>query len=606
MVEDDKIGDVVGWDQKPKPLVRMLEALLEKVKSGERLKEKELSRLSFEERLWLIQRAPMGGKARLIIYSPDPMRLLKKLSTQEIYLTVKESWGSDAAIILEMTPTEKITRLLDMDIWKRDRVDFEKFMEWLQLISERGERALTKSLFSLDPPLLVLFFKNIIEVTSRNLDQDPLEFTDEGWYSLDYIYYFKPKNPEIDFDTVIQLLSRFFDMEPEYYKTIMEDVKGELPSPLEEDAYRLRSSRMAMIGFPDFYEARELLLYQSPEKLIGEIKREEGKTIYLDERQIEETPPYFLIPTNSGGVFSELLNDVAGGLPVTRDYTESDYIFWELSYLIHKLLAAWGSDLSDTQELLSSVATARDYINLGLEFTIERLPESGMRLIKEVYLQRLFRLGYSLALDVKKEGDELVNRLGKTLNPTLWGSQALNILGGLRGKRPYFYGGLEDENDSYRNFNSCEDIKATQDFFAELEIWIHLVSENITIPQGIEMILAENSSSSHWELETLFLTAFVQRCLNGKWEVIPISSVELGDFHTILKEKGEICQRVLREIYAKIDSMDEVGEEHSIKLSAKGLVMDAYDRLERELLQIDKDNLDTRFVVNLITEYYFL
>ncbi len=104
-----------------------LRNLLDRMLAGERLTEGDITALSFEDRLRLIQRAPVRTKANLIISSPDPIKLLKKLSPQEIYLTVKESWGTDAAVILEMTAPDKIVQLLDMDIWKRDRIDFGKF-----------------------------------------------------------------------------------------------------------------------------------------------------------------------------------------------------------------------------------------------------------------------------------------------------------------------------------------------------------------------------------------------------------------------------------------------------------------------------------------------
>ncbi len=317
--------------------------LLDDSRGGERINEADLAALSIVERLWLVQRLPLREKANLIISSPDPMLLLKRLSPQEVYLIVRESWGEDAAMILEMTTPDKIVRTMDIDIWRKDRVNYDRFMEWLELIALGGDRALTKTLFRLDPPLMVLFFKGIIEVISRNFDQDPLEMSDGGYYSIDTMYYFRPINSNLDFEMIIKLLSSFFEVEPEFYKIIMEGIIGQLPSPMEEEAYQLRSSRMAMSGFPEFYEAREILLYKDSETIKREMTDEIGKVILQDENQKRELPPsYWLIPREGGGLIEDLLSEIGNS-------NEEGTVLWELSYLVHKLVAAQGSDLADTQ-----------------------------------------------------------------------------------------------------------------------------------------------------------------------------------------------------------------------------------------------------------------
>ncbi len=570
--------------------------LLDRVLGGEKLGEKDLSRISFEDRLWLIQRAPLGRKAHMIISSPDPMKLLKKLSPQEIYLTVKESWGDDAAIILEMTPLQKIPQLMDIDIWKKDRIDFNRFMEWLQLISEGGERALTKSLFTLDPPLLVLLFKNIIDVTSRNLDQDPLEFTDDGWYSFDYMYYFKSISSDIDFDSVITILSRFFEIEPEYYKIIMEGIIGELPSPMEEEAFRLRSSRMSKIGFPDFYEAQDLLLYEDPKKVSRELVGDIKKIIYLDDLQEDELPPhYWLLPQREGeGMFEELMGEIA-------DFEEEKVLLWELSYLIHKLVAAEGYDLTDTGELISSVETARDYINLGLEFVTDGSSEKGKRIVNEVYLQRVFRLGHSLALDLKKRGSAVFEELRDIIEPSLWGNKARSVILGLSAKRPLFHEGLDSEKDGYRNFCSVKDISAVDKFLEDLRFGIRLISGFITIPPDVKPYLVKKAYVHNWGLENLFLTAMARRCLNDLWIVIPLTSDDLLDLYNMLKDNRGKIDDALKEAQAKIEKMSQE-EGEGFRSFADSFIRNTSEDLAQELLAIRRPaDIDPRFIVNVIT-----
>ncbi|MBN2225482.1 MAG: hypothetical protein JW765_12455 [Deltaproteobacteria bacterium] len=572
-----------------------LRNLLDRTLAGERLTEGELTALTFEDRLRLIQRSPIRTKAHLIISSPDPVKILKKLSPQEIYLTVKESWGVDAAVILEMTAPDKIVQLLDMDIWKRDRIDFGKFMEWLQILSEGGGRVLTKSLFMLDEPLLILFFKAIIEVTSRNLDQDPLEFSDGGWFSFDNLYYFKPTDEEIDFDLVSNLLMQFFEYEPDYYRVIMEGIMGELPSPMEEDAYQLRSSRMSMIGFPELKESRELFLFEDPEKIVEEIRSISSKIIYIDDGQAGQLPPhYWLIPKKTGGFFEDLMGEAA-------DDDDTAQVFWELSYLVHKVVAASGLDLSDVEELVASAQMAGDYINLGLEYLAGERHDEGKRIIREVYLVQLFRLGYTLALAERKKNEALITELSTIIDPVFWGDYTRNVVAGLLERNPIFYEGLTGGRADYRNFRSTADLKESADFMAQLSARVHLIYEIIDIPEDIGPWLMKNAKTHDWGLEHLFMTACVRACVSGIWEVAPLSTEDLARFYDMLKESPGITDGVIQEVEAFIQRMPESKDEKVQAASMKFVNATVTDFVNDMMRITDRDTIDERFVSGVIT-----
>jgi uncharacterized protein DUF6178 len=558
--------------------------LLDDSRGGERINETDLAALSIVERLWLVQRLPLREKANLIISSPDPMLLLKRLSSQEVYLIVRESWGEDAAMILEMATPDKIVRTMDIDIWRKDRINYDRFMEWLELIALGGDRALTKTLFRLDPPLMVLFFKGIIEVISRNFDQDPLEMTDGGYYSIDTMYYFRPINSNLDFEMIIKLLSSFFEVEPEFYKIIMEGIIGQLPSPMEEEAYQLRSSRMAMSGFPEFYEAREILLYKDSETIKREMTDDIDKVILQDENQKRELPPsYWLIQREGGGLIEDLLSEIGNS-------NEEGTVLWELSYLVHKLVAAQGSDLADTQQILSAVIMAKDYLNLGLDILVNGNRDEGRRALEEFYLQNIFRLGSAF------------QRLGNVINPAFWGNEANDLFTVLAGRQPFFYGGIEGQSDEYKNFSSMEEINFIERFLDELEIKIDMVSNLVTIPVEIESYLSKNAPVNNWGIETIFLTAFVRRCIAGIWEVIPHSDEDLKKYYTVLKENKAEMIVAKDEVKGEIERLSVDGGAEDRKDIIEEFISDAYQNLESELLAInDWTEIDPRFIACLIT-----
>jgi hypothetical protein len=431
-------------------------------------------------------------------------------------------------------------------------------------------------------------------VMSRNLDQDPLELSDGGWQSFDNLYYFKPLTDDIDFDLVSGLLVQFFEYEPEFYRVIMEGVKGELPSPMEEEAYQLRSFRLSSIGFPEFFEAREIFLFEDPEKIAREIRAETGKVIYLDEEQAQQLPPhYWLIPNTRGGFFERLMGEAA-------DDERVAHLFWELSYLVHKVVAASGEDLSDTEGLVTSCQTARDYINLGLEYLAGGRHDDGKRIIREVYLVRIFRLGYTLALSLKKKQEALVRRLGDIVDPALWGGLTTEVIRGLSGKRPLIYEGLIDGADGYRNFRTLGDIKAATDFLETLSVKVRLVSEIVAIPDDIRPWLVRNARLYDWGPEHLFMTACVRACLSGTWEVVPLSEDELRDFARLLRDNREIPDGVISGLQDIIGRIAEEGDDKLSEQAAK-FVRDTYEEFARQLSAIrTPEDIDRRYITGVI------
>jgi hypothetical protein len=569
--------------------------LLDRTRAGERLTETDLTALTFEDRLWLIQRSPVRTKAHLIISSPDPVKLLKKLSPQEIYLTVKESWGTDAAVILEMTPPDKIVQLLDMDIWKRDRIDFSKFMEWLQLLAEGGERALIKSLFELDEPLVILFFKGIIEVIPRSLDQDPLEFSDGGWFSFDNLYYFRPIDEELDFDLISSLLMNFFEYEPDYYRVIMEGIIGELPSPMEEEAYQRRTSRMSIIGFPELHEARDLFLYEDPDKIIEDIRSMTGKTIYLDDELADELPPhYWLIPKQTGGVFEDLMGEAA-------DEAEASRLLWELTYLVHKVMAASGLDLSEVSELVASAQTTKDYINLGLEYLAGVRRDEGKRIIREVYLVQLFRLGYALVLAERKRNETLIKGLSEVIEPALWGDFARSVIIGLLDRKPLFYEGLTGGGEGYRNFRSAGDLAAASGFMTGLSARVGVVSDIARIPEDIRPWLIKNARTYNWGPEHLLMTACVRACIFGEWEVIPLGTEDLARFYDLLQESPDVTEKVIAQMETFIRSKPHRGSEETEAAALAFVRNTVTDFVEGMIRLTGRGSVDERFISGVIT-----
>jgi hypothetical protein len=71
------------------------------------------------------------GKERLktIFLSEHPEQIVQQLPELEVFLTVKEVGEKDSLDLISMTTPDQFQYLLDLDLWKKDRLDPEKILQ---------------------------------------------------------------------------------------------------------------------------------------------------------------------------------------------------------------------------------------------------------------------------------------------------------------------------------------------------------------------------------------------------------------------------------------------------------------------------------------------
>lgn len=78
------------------------------------------------------------GKERLhtLFLSEHPEQLVQQLPELEVFLTVKEVGEKDSSDLISLTTPEQFQYLLDLDFWKRDELDPEKILNWMEILLE--------------------------------------------------------------------------------------------------------------------------------------------------------------------------------------------------------------------------------------------------------------------------------------------------------------------------------------------------------------------------------------------------------------------------------------------------------------------------------------
>ena len=195
-------------------------------------------------------------RGRRIIDSPYTKQIMEQLPPQETYLIIRESWGSDSQILLQYVPPEAVCHFIDLDCWDGENFSVEAVMEWLVELYNASFESLIQALETIDLEILVLLFQTYIEVVHvRPTDEHIPDLIDEGFESLDNMYFYRIILEDDHSHFIKEMLSVLFTSYQDLYYTILEGVMYELKTGMEETTYEKRSLRLMEMGFPQPDEA---------------------------------------------------------------------------------------------------------------------------------------------------------------------------------------------------------------------------------------------------------------------------------------------------------------------------------------------------------------
>ncbi len=337
----------------------------------------EFATLTQSEQLEIIHHADGKQKYDLLLNSQNAELLVPRLHPQELYMTINELGATDSIDLLALTSPEQITLLLDLDCWDGDTLSEVLSLRWLELIASTGEEKLCQLARETEPEIFALFLKKHLTII-RGLeayDDDDAE-NSRRLESLYDIHYHSEDAAKI----IGQLLSLWQEKEQEIYLLIMEMIRSEIISVLEEETYIARSNRLLDLGLIPTHEARSIYTYIAPETF-----KPGGKSDYNLEAEEQPSPLALLNTAQPGYLLGEML---ASGI--------SHETACELTHLVNRKLSADKTDIANSKEISLSLQNIYDTLNLALEYLSGTDIEKSIEIIKTTYLLHLYQLGHSL------------------------------------------------------------------------------------------------------------------------------------------------------------------------------------------------------------------
>jgi len=539
------------------------------------LTSRQFNALAFVERLEMVRSAQGRQRYELLLEAQAAEELVRRLPAQELFLLFKELGPEDVPELLPMVTSEQFTTFLDLDCWSQDLLDGDKALFWLTLLLEAGEEKALQTALEIDFGLLALAVKKFVTVTAAPgdmLDEEvAAERRLEGVYDVDYR---DPESAKI-FGAFLDIL---FRRERDFYLHLMEAVRWESEALLEEEVYGARRNRLLDHGFPDPFEAIAVYAWLDPE---GFDPAQQRKLPPAPGEVGVEAPSFALAAARPKDLLAEIL---AGGL-------DSETV-WELTFLVNKVMSADRVDVGESAQVRAATEEVYRYLNLALEHLSGGDVSAAATLLRQCYLEHLFRFGFSLTLQLQRRaGRATAGRIGSYLDaPMRAFAEALGR------RKPRFYEGIEaEERADERPFASLRDLQLAAGWLERLEGQRRLFEErfpfDLPLPGELDLTGCAPDVAADLTLSDFFLTALANRLLGRTFVPRPLPQEDLPALHARLCRDGRLDPELRRETGHWLDSLEP---------GAASFGDWCLDLWEHEFCALSPEDLDPRFVSGVI------
>jgi len=526
----------------------------------------------------------------VILESLTPARLVQSLAEEDLFWLVQDIGHEDALPILSRASNDQWQYLLDLELWRKDRLEIDSVNRWFDLLLKADpQRFLTWGLHEHIQLIELSLFKNI-EVRIMKEDESPSDL-DESWFSLDNVFYVRVRD-----EKYYQVMKEFLDRLAEYdlnrLHQVLLEVTAVLPAETEENIYRLRNVRLAEKGFLPFEEAVGIYQPLSARSLL-----EKGP----DAQNMVEQPDLFEVIPVAKSLLVQDTDPFFMALRYVEDSHTLERLQMEFSAMCNQIMSADGFVAREKEDLATVVRKACGYLNIGLRKLTDGDPQKAPSLLEKFPLNQIFRVGFGAALELKWKAEKWIKKswfVARDLELNFWEDDWEGVLGGLLKKRPLFYAAFSEGSDPYREFKSIEDISRCREALDQIMALDHLLS----LVFAHTPLAHPMKTYQFMSYKNLLLTFWARDHLGQPEKTEPLRAEEFRALFRDLWAKGEKPYRVDEKM--KKSFWDWLALRSGLaknKFQAQAEPLDnLFGELEEEYGSVSLDEPDPRYVKHFL------
>jgi hypothetical protein len=564
--------------------------------------DKKLPKLTIRQQAELVLRLPAEDRAQFLLEAPKPMALVRALPDSDFYLTVREIGPQGALPLLVLASASQIAHLLDLESWRKDRFDPLRSGAWVALLVEAGDATILRFARTIDDETLILLFRLWAKVRPLDIDHEELtkghgitEFGDErGFISPDGANLFSPDRTEHAL-AVRRLAEALYVDDADRFAGIIRSALFELPSEVEETAFRWRASRLEEHGYPTWDEA--LSIYAPPETATPAPPEVPLAALQIDREALAA-------PRSALRVFgpTALIVHAVDGM----SSEDRERVLFSLMALANRVLVADGAHAGSVETHTSVLERAGAYVGLALESRGIRDGAAAAPILIEVSAVELFREGYALAV-------ALQNR-ARIMLKTGWGGGAAKVEELIDPPLRARVRALLLARPLYVAFSDVEEAAAARDFrtlaeIDETKITLELceaLGETLLTRRRVTAADLLNDERLPFEdtprFSTLLLTALAWHAIRGELRVDRLPTEVVADFLRTTASRRtadpEAPARAMSRLVEALEADAELARRPAATLRAFGTT--CLDRLATDCANLDPGTPVTPRVVGCL------
>ncbi|MFZ1947493.1 MAG: DUF6178 family protein, partial [bacterium] len=337
-------------------------------------------------------------------------------------------------------------------------------------------------------------------------------------------------------ETVGLLLRILRQADRDFFYRLLSLTHGSSESEAEEEALRLRNSRLEEVGLLEFDEAVEIYGYISE----GEARSlaQSPPKVPLQVEEPETAAPGFPMVLAGRRTF---FRDLVASL---EDRALANRLRREIAFSANRLLVADAEHVGELEAMTRALTRLFSLVNVGLLSLTDGDRAEALRLLKSLPLRDIFQIGFSRAVDLKREAAGLARRFWPN-----WATEGFlfleapqdETLRGLLMRVPQYYGFGPGEK-GFRDFETAEEVRRTGRVLAEIRVLAEACFERIGIPRPSDArpALGEVFAGGPEDLtlESIFLTGAVNLLVGGKFTIEPLTGREIQGLFEAWLERG--------------------------------------------------------------------
>ena len=390
-----------------------------------------------------LQAARGEDKVDLLLSAPDPEALVQSIPEHELYLAVLEVGPEDASEVVALASPEQFRHFVDLGAWPRrdEGPDPRAVLHWLHLAreggghSDRARQRYVDKLAHLDAEMRSLVLRKAMRVHDLQEEEEPAIAEDGRTFRTPegrYLVEFLPEGGE--YGTLKQLLDDLYAEDVLGTTRLLESLRWEMPTELEETARRWRDGRLRDLGFPDLEEA--LAFYARP----GRASSSSSSSSSTSTSTPTPTSTSTSTPTSTaltGRLEPQAATLLESGLSRLggdpRDRAEEGLV-----YALNAALVASGVSMDEPEEVRAALADARATLSLGLETLSGGDPDRAAAALAERPIREIFQAGLAEPYRLQSRARRIAQsaRLPQAQNVTLLDRPLSDVVDSLQRKRP--------------------------------------------------------------------------------------------------------------------------------------------------------------------------